>query len=406
MTLSQRFRFAIVPACVVLGLLAGVDGPVRAQTSAAPAVFDNSVLHEVRLFINTRDLRQLRERYLESFYLPADFIWGGTRVRNVGVRVHGAGSRNPVKLGLDVVFDRYTKGQTFQGLNGVMLDNLWQDPSLVRENLAMSVYRRLGFAAPRESFAKVYINNEYQGLYGLVELVDNRFAAEATGDADGRLFEYRYLVPFFGEDLGDDLSPYKQLFESRTDSTNTDHMLYGPIRELFLRANAFEDPAWRERLEAYLDLAQILAHTAVQGCIANIDGITGYAGMNNFYLHRAAAGTRHRTFPWDEDVAFGAVDTSIMRSGDKPVAFIERARQEPDLRAYFLDVAEACARTLMDEDWLANEIERLAALVTPAALEDTKKQFSNEAFATELDFLRGFAANRSALVLAEVAALR
>jgi spore coat protein CotH len=405
------FRFlAVLVALAVVPMMPEGFSRLQAQlpppVPAAAELFDDSVLHDLRLFINTRDLRQLRERYLESFTVPADFIWRNSRVRNVGLQARGAGSRNPFKLGLDVSFDRYTTGQQFLGLTGLVLDNLWQDPSLLRENLSMSVFRRLGQAAPRESFARVYINNEFQGVYSIVEKIDARFVTAATNETNGRLFEYRWTFPYFGSLLGESFEPYQPLFAARSASTDTPAMLYGPIRDAFSAANDFEAIDWRERLDAYFDLPQLMTHIAIQGCLSDFDGFLGYAGLNNFYLYRHAGTTRHRFFPWDEDFAFIAADASIVRHGDEPVAFVDRALAEPDLREVFLNAAEGCGRSLGDESWLTGEIERLVALVGPAILTDTKKQFSNEAFLAELEFLRSFAVTRPAFVVAEVESLR
>lgn len=407
MRFHVRSRF--VPVLVAgVWLLASVPAspPVQAQTPTAAALFDDTVLHDIRLLINTRDLRQLRDRYLESFTVPADLVWRNTRIRNVGLRTRGAGSRNPSKLGLELTFDRYTTGQTFLGLSGLVLDNLWQDPSLFREHLSMAVFNRMGQTVPRESFARVYINNELQGVYGVTEPVDMRFATTATKEASGRLFEYRWVYPYFAGDLGDNLASYQQLFASRTTSTDTVSMLYGPIRDLFRAANDFESPDWRSRLDAAIDLPQLLTHIAIQGCVSNIDGFMGYAGLNNFYLYRFAGTNRHRLFAWDEDFAFQFVDTSIVRHGDEPVAFVDRALGEPDLRSVFLDAAASCAHAIGDDEWLLAEINRLVSLVGPAIYADPRKQFSNAAFDAEVEFLRSFAAARPAAVLAEVASLR
>ena len=46
-------------------------------------------MQEIRLTINTRDLRTLREKYLDNTYYTADVQWKGIRVRNAGVRSRG-----------------------------------------------------------------------------------------------------------------------------------------------------------------------------------------------------------------------------------------------------------------------------------------------------------------------------
>lgn len=401
----MRSRFLVLVWLAVAGLFS----PALAfGAPAAPAaeLFDDQVLHDVRLFISSRDWRMIRERYEENIRVPADFIWRDQRVRNVGVRIRGTGSRTPIKPGLDLEFGYYTRGQQFLGLKGLVLDNLWQDPSLLRESLAMAVFRRMGAAAPRESFARLFVNNEFQGVYAIIEPIDTRFAAEAVGQADGRLFEYRYVMPFYGEYLGEEFDPYKRLFEPRGQATDTDAMLYGPIRDLVRTFNEEDDATWRERADAYLDLPQVMAHVAIQGYLGDNDGFMGYAGLNNFYLYRYPGTTKHRVFPWDEDFAFTFIDASVLRRGEQPVTFFERAWTQPDLRTYFLDTVEACAR-LMDEDaWLQNEVERVVSLVGPSILADPLKPFSNDEFAAEVEFLRRFAQTRGAYVLGEIASLR
>ena len=310
----------------------------------------------------------------------------------------GLGQPQPGKFGFEVSFDRYTSGQTFLGLKSLVLDNLWQDASLFRESLGMAVFRRLGQVAPRESFARLYINNELQGVYGLTEPVDELFTTAGYRRDDRATvrvpLRHAVLRPVPGRRRG----TVSALVRVRSETTDTDAMLYGPIRDLFREANAIDDPLWRERVDSLIDLPQLLTHIAIQGCLANIDGFMGYAGLNNFYLYRFAGSVRHRLFPWDEDFAFNAIDSSITRRGDAPVAFIDRAMAEPDLKAHFLDQAYRCADRMDEDGWLAAEIDRRVALVGPAILADTKKQFSNESFLADVEFLRSFAVLRPTIV--------
>src|SRR5262245_1853331 len=71
-------------------------------------LFNDTSLHDVRLFMNSRDLAILRARYQENINMPADVVIDNTRVRNVAVRVRGTGSRRPDKMGLRIDFDHYT----------------------------------------------------------------------------------------------------------------------------------------------------------------------------------------------------------------------------------------------------------------------------------------------------------
>ena len=81
---------------VVLLSPAGVH-PLFAQTAAE--LFDPTVLQEIRLFMNSRDLRQLREHYQDRTHYTADLLWRDTRIRNAAVRSRGTGSANPNQAG-------------------------------------------------------------------------------------------------------------------------------------------------------------------------------------------------------------------------------------------------------------------------------------------------------------------
>jgi len=399
-------RGRVVAIALVAGCLTAPETTV-AQAPTADDLFNDQTLHVIHLSINSKDVAQLRARFFENTYFPADLTWGELRVRNVAVRSRGVGARSATKLNLRLDFDRYTTGQRFLGLRGLVLDNAWQDKALIRESLAMAVFRLAGQPAPRESFCKLYINNVYQGLYGIVEAVDNLFVTRTLGETGGYLYEYHSLRPYFMTYLGDDLAAYKPLFEPRTHELEDDNTLYAPIAELIREINGPDDAGWAERVGARIDLEQFMTHVAIQGFLGEADGILGGAGINNFYLYRPVNSPRHRLLAWDEDQAFTFLETSILRdSDDGDVVLFQRAYARPALKTVFLDAAERCARLVAENNWLLNEIERRVPLIRDAALEDTRKQFTNDEFLADLAALRNFAARQTQFVLNEIATLR
>ena len=289
---------------------------------AAPAVaqstdelFDPNAMQELRLTINTRDVRELRANYGNDTYFTADMQWRNIRVRNAGVRSRGGASRNGIKLGLRVDFDRYVTGQRFLGLKSIVLKNLWQDGSMMHERLAMSFFARMGQPASRESFCRLYINNEFQGLYVIVESVDKAYLARTIGENSGYLYSYQFKSPFHGEYLGEEFEPYKSRFEPQTHEKEGDTKLYLPIHDWLREVNAPDDAVWRERVEQYVDLTQFMTHVAIESFLAENDGLLGAEGMNNFYLYRPEGTNRHRFLPWDKDNSFLVVDYSILPVG-------------------------------------------------------------------------------------------
>src|SRR5580765_6347540 len=174
--------------------LAGViPVSVAAQTAApvapaapADAFFDDSVVHDIRLSINSRDWQALKANPLENTYYPADFRWRDQVVRNIGIRSRGTGSRSGVKPGLRVDFDRYSTEQKFLGrLKSFVLRNNTQDASGMHERISMLFFRRMGAPAPREAHTRLFVNNAYAGLYTIVESVDKDFLRSVDGEDGG-----------------------------------------------------------------------------------------------------------------------------------------------------------------------------------------------------------------------------
>lgn len=384
-------------------LLVCASRPAEAQT--ADQLFDAGRLHDVHVMMHPRDFRLLVEHYQENTYYPADIRLGNLRMRAAAVRSRGRASRVPDKPGLLIDFGRYVSGGRVLGLESLVLDNRWQDPALFREAVTMAVFNRMGIAAPRESFCRVFINGVYYGVYALVEAVDASFVERRFGDRDGFLFEYQNVRPFVGEYLGEDLDEYKPFFEPRTRRMEPEATLYAPIHDLFREVNHDDDGVWRERVERYLDVEQFVRYVAVETFMAEPDGILGSNGMSNFYLYRPAGSPRHQLIPWDKDLSFDNPEFDLFRRADQNHLF-SRLIAYPDLLDLYLRTLEEAAALALADDWLYGEVARTAALIDDAARTDSRKASTNEEFAERVQYLLDFARFRPDYILREVAALR
>jgi len=398
-----RRSFAIAATLTVLMLLPDAAGRI-AHAQSIDDLFNADTVQEVRLFINSRDLALLRAHYNDNTFYPADFLWRGTRVRNVGLRVRGFGSRTPDKPGLQLDFDYYTTGQKFLGLKSLVLKNLWLDATMVREKVALGLYSRMGQPVSRESFTRVYINGVYQGLYAIVEDIDANFLTRALGEnaGSGYLYEYHWNFKWTGADLGDGLDIYEQLFEARTHELEADALVYGPVRDLFREINGPDDAVWQTRVEQLLDLKQLVTMVAIEMFVGESDGWTGAFGRANFYLYRPPGTTRFQLIPWDRDHAMTEdVNQSILyRTADD--SLFSRAMRIPELYTHYLNELQRCAESAAQDGWFEGEVAKYAALVADAAHEDTRKKFTNTEYETETTNVMVYARLRSARVLAQV----
>jgi spore coat protein CotH len=396
--MCDRISNRVIRAASLLAILLLGAGSANAQTAAN--LFDDSVLHTLQIAMHSRDWDELRAGYLENDSYPADVTWNGVRVANVGVRSRGRTSRSSVKPGLKIDFAHYSTRGQFLGLQALVLDNLLQDKSMIRERVAMAFLRRFGVPASRVAFARVFVNGQYAGLYAMIEEIDTLFVQRTLGDSNGTLFEYRYQRPYYGEYLGDDLDFYRPLFEPRAREYDSVFNLYDPVRELFRAINHAPAERFQDEVGMHLDLAATLRYAAADVLLAEADGILGFAGMNNFYLHRHSTTQRHQLLPWDKDYALFQWNYPVV---DATAANLltRRALEDPELRRLYAGFLVEAVTTATDAGWLEHEVRRAYEQVREAALADTLKPYTNEEFEAEVAAVIDLARRRPAFVLDE-----
>jgi hypothetical protein len=407
---QRHARSRPAAALAVAALTAVLTGPGLETASAGPPasdvgrgsgltaddLFDGDVVHDVWIHINARDWADLRRRADENTYYPCDFEWRGLRAFNAGCRSRGAYTRNGIKPGLRVEFDHYVTGQTFLGLTSVVLRNLWQDASMVKERVAMQVFERMGVPAPHGAHARLFVGSarDYGGVYVLVEDVDARFVARNFDGDMGYLYEYRWVAPYGFDDLGDDLDAYRPRFEPRTHRTASTFELYHPIRELIATINEASPDALEAAMAPYMDLRLFLTHAAVENFLSAWDGLLGTWGLNNFYLYRFAESSRSLLIPWDADNTFIWLEMPPWHNVEENV-LMRKAWASPPLRAFYLRQLESATRL---SGWMAEEVEREAARIRPAAAADPVKNSTTEEFDEAVAALAVFARQRGDIV--------
>ncbi len=372
-----------------------------AQAQTADDLFNESVMQTLEITIHSRDWDTLRVNFTSNDFYPADVAWNGVRVRNVGIRSRGLGSRSGVKPGLEVNFTHYSSRGQFLGLHSLVLDNLTTDPSMIRERVAFALYRRLGIPAPREVHANLYVNGDYAGVYVIVEPVDTVFLQRWLSENSGALYEYHWLTPYFATFLGENLDLYVPLFEPRTQQTRSTFDLYDPIRELFRTINTASADSFRDAVGARLDFESTLRLIAAEAFMAEWDGILGYAGLNNFYLYRPATSGPARILPWDADHTFQAADYPLL-AGALENVLMRRMLEDPVLRARYFELVLEAVNSASSGNWLADEITRDYQQIRGSVIADPFKPYTNEEFDAALAELLAFARTRPGFVTSQV----
>src|SRR5262245_60216092 len=330
-------------AVAVLIALASLDAQTPPRPQLTPDdLFDPNTVNDVLLTVSPRDWAELKERYRENVYYQANLEWRGEIVRTVGIRSRGRGSRSEAKPGLRIDFNRYVTGQQFLGLKSVVLDNLTQDPAMLKERVVMRFFAEMGIPAPRVAHVRLFVNNTFAGLYTVVESIDKDFLKRTLNENDGYLYEFTHTDPYGFEYLGSELEKYAEFFEPKTHEHDSMASLYRPIRELAWAATESPDSMFLSSMSEYLDLRTFFTYAAVENFLADRDGVLGDWGMNNFYLYRFEGKNLSQLLPWDKDSSFWAVDYGIWTNMEGN-ALARRALKEIPLRQVYLEALRRSA---------------------------------------------------------------
>lgn len=423
---KRLVSFAVFVSCVA-GVTAIAEQQIRPRVlgigpyANADAFFDDSVVHEIRLVVNSKDWQALKDHFMDNTYYPCDFRWRDQTVRNIGIRSRGTGSRSGVKPALRVDFDRYTTDQKFLGLKSVILRNSTQDASNLHERLSMALFRRLGLEAPREAHTTLFVNNDYVGLYEIVESIDKPFLKRTYDQDEGYLYEYDYPpgnAPYYLEYRGSDPglyvpAPFKP--ETHEDNPRPEY-----IEQFIWTVNLAGDAVFRSAMSEYLDLLRFIRHVAVEVFVADNDGFLGDWGVNNFYFHRFDNQKLFTFIAWDKSEAFksgysyGIFHNLADVPAERQNRLMRRLLSYPDLYEAYLDALLECARSAGEPaegasggpGWLEREVEREYGQIHAAAIADPFKPFTNDEFERAISDLRTFASHRVDAVTRQVGGSR
>jgi spore coat protein CotH len=380
---------------VVLAALVLVSAP---SSRAADPIFNQGTLHEFRIVMDPADWKSLRQNFFGNQYYAANISVDGEVLEQVGVRSRGKGSRNGEKPGLLIDTNKYVSNQEFHGLKKLVLDNVIQDASFLHEPLAYQVFEAMGIPSPAISYTRVTVNDEYWGVYWLVENIDKNFLASRIGDKEGNLFKYEYLEDYrFTEKQGDPRT-YLSIFQPETHEDDPDP---AGLAEFIRVTNTASEAGFAATIAPFVDVDKFLTYIAVENAIAGQDGFVGIQGMNNFYVYQFTGQTKFQFVPWDQDTTFvsGAwpvgdrLDTNVLT---------RKLLADPVKKAFYLAQIKAAAARAVNPAFLQPKLEAYYAVMRNAVLTDTKKPWTNEQFEQGVQGMRGVIAARQGDIVAQV----
>jgi hypothetical protein len=316
----------------------------------------------------------------------------------VGIRLKGRASRRDLngKAPFKIKMDKFVDGQTIFGLEKLTLNNMVQDPSLVRESTVYRLFRNMGVPSPRTGYAQVYVtspgrvNNAYFGLYLNIETPDEVMLDRWFGNNTAHLYESAYDT---------DVTPeyYHQYLDSIDVGSEDD------VNDLltFVDIANFTGETWWDAVRERADMTEILALMGTDIFVSNWDGYTDFV-RNNHFAHFDLDGTL-RIMPWGNDQVYPdneAFQFAFDGSNPDPRGWsnvrsimYRRCVTVPECN-YQLMVAVDNAATKTQSLKLAQGVSSIVAVIDDLVAADTRKEASNGYVDEQQDFVAQYQTDR------------
>lgn len=273
-------------------------------------LFNDTIVQEFYISISSDTLTWLfdENNLLSDYEFKAQLVVkNGSKidtVPDIGFRLRGNTSRFSQKKSFKIDINSYVKGRRFYGLKDLNLNGEHNDPSIMRAELSWDLLNKLGVASSRASHAKVYINNQFYGLYLSVEDIDDEFVLERFGNDTGNL--YKCLWPADLTWLGESPDAYKfssggrRAYELKTNEDSDD---YTGLRDFIQFLQFSNDNDFSNQIEDHLDVDGVLRWLTVDILTGNWDNY--WHNKNNYYLYHDFSTNLFHFIPYDYDNTFG-----------------------------------------------------------------------------------------------------
>lgn len=404
--------------------------------SYATKLFNQNLVHRVEIEINENDLENLYLYPGERTKYHANVAIDGEEIKDVSFSTRGNGSLGALvadettdRYGFKIDFGKFQSGQNYLGLDELILNNLFDDPSMMRDFMAFTIMNSAGVETPLFAYTELYINDELKGLYLAVEEVDQSFLRRTNSSPDAVAYKPQPLIHnhnkrremqkqlgeggelVFGDTWldsegiaganlkyrGEKVEHYTSVFDNALTKISPKD------KEQFVRSTeALRD---NFNVEKYWQMDEIIKYFAAHVFIISDDSYIGTTSQN--YILKISDG-KNSIIPWDYNYGFihlwadGAEQTGDnvitwdidaplfgeLETNDRPLWKVVAENPE------YLEKYHSELQKLLD-NFLANgeveaKINETFELIRPYVERDPTKFYDTETFVEGVEYLKRF----------------
>lgn len=281
----------------------GVNNTDTAALLYAP-LFDRSSVHKIEVEMPDSLWKDFLAHADDEAYYPCDVTIDGETLRNVGIRTKGNSSRQFVsqahrdKYSFRIKFDKYDDYLNYHGLTEICMNNMYSDPSCMRDVLCYDVCKLIDAYAPECAYTDMYLNGQLYSFYFLAEQPGTTLGERLGTDDDAVLYKAADVI---GTNGGYDCSFKSTMalenFEVKFGSDDS----LSHIAELQQAINALNASNYKS-IEQIMDVQSFLRGFAVNAAMCNYDSYNGQMAHNYYLVY---SGGKMHYVCWDYNLSLG-----------------------------------------------------------------------------------------------------
>lgn len=362
-------------------------------TQAYKSLFQTDNVIDMKITISEADWKSLLASPMDKDYKNVSVEVDGNKLNNVGFSTKGnltlmsvSSMKDSDRYSFRLKFDKYDKTQTLLGLDKMVLNNNFSDPSYMREVLHYEALRSIGMDVPMTNYVNLYINGELVGFYTGVEAVDDSYLERNYGESykDGVLYdteEKSYLQYKNGSDystITKDLGTDKDKVKLKNFIKTLNDMPAGEKGDI----------------ESVLDVDSALQYIAGNVVLGNYDSYNGEKGHN--YMLYSDANGKFTVVPWDFNMSFNglgfggsmnatnvSIDKPVMGISMEQVPMINNLLAVPEYKTKYLAYVNELTNYL---EGIQDRITSLANKIRPYIKADPTKFYTMEQFESNIAY--------------------
>lgn len=386
---------------LILLLFIGFTGN---RSFSQTALYDRTQVQELKIYFHESNWDFILDtlKINDGGYWQADSVFiNGEKFDSVGVKYKGNSSydssqvKNPFTIKLNEYVD-----QDYQGYKSLKLANCYDDPSMIREPLAYSILSNY-MHCPQSNFMKVFVNDNYIGLYSNDEDITKKFVLKHFYSSGNPFFKAspELATPAYKASLkyiDDSTASYKPLYEKESSNGWTEFIA--------LCDTVTNSPS---SVGTLMDMDRVIWMLAFDNVLVNLDSYLGVFSQN-YFLYKDD-NDYWNPIIWDLNMSFGGFNyIGSPNNGMGTMALSDMVNLSPLVHSTHTDWPLVKAvfanetykrkymahyRTILNEMFASGDYiemaQELQSTVSAAVLADANKFFSNQ------DFVDGLTVNKT-----------